>query len=29
MTVDENNGMFSVRIGDQRFELFEAIMTGG
>jgi hypothetical protein len=29
MTVDENNGIFNVKIGDQRFELFEAIMAGG
>jgi hypothetical protein len=29
MTVDENNGIFTVKIGDQRFELFEAIMAGG
>jgi hypothetical protein len=29
MTVDDDNGIFNVKIGDQRFELFEAIMAGG
>lgn len=29
MTVSEDNGIFTVKIGDQRFELFEAIMAGG
>jgi hypothetical protein len=29
MTVDEDNGIFTVKIGGQRFELFEAIMAGG
>ena len=29
MTVDNDNGLFKVRIGDQRFEIFEAVMTGG
>ncbi len=29
MTVDNDNGLFKVRIGDQRFEIFEAMMTGG
>lgn len=29
MTVEEDNGIFSISIGDQRFELFDAIMTGG
>jgi hypothetical protein len=29
MTVDEDNGIFTVRIGGQRFEIFDAIMAGG
>jgi hypothetical protein len=29
MSVKEDNGLFAVTIGDQRFELFEAIMAGG
>lgn len=29
MTVDANDDIFTVKIGDQRFELFEAIMAGG
>jgi hypothetical protein len=29
MTVDENNGIFTVKIGDQRFEIFESAMAGG
>lgn len=29
MKVDENNGIFTVKIGEQRFEVFEAVMAGG
>ena len=29
ISVKEDNGIFTVTIGDQRFELFEAIMAGG
>lgn len=29
MTVNENAGLYMVTIGDERFELFEAIMAGG
>jgi hypothetical protein len=29
MSFKEDNGIFAVKIGEQRFELFEAIMAGG
>jgi hypothetical protein len=29
MTVRKDSDGYKIRIGDQRFEIFEAVMTGG